>query len=542
MLIFVLQAIWTFISDFAGKDIELIIIAKFLFYYLPYQVPLLLPLTILVASIMTFGNFAENYEFAAMKSAGISLQRAMKSLIFFIVLLGFATFYFSNTVIPWAEFKAINLKNNIAKVKPTMAIVEGVFTEIGEYNMKVGKKTGDNNQYLKDVIIHQKLKGRPGNYTVIKADRGELASEESSSFLELILYDGHYYNEIYPKTFQERKKLPFVKSSFEEHIINIDLSQINNVDLGNENVTHPYKMLNTRELISQIDTASTEINETQNRYQNLIKQRNGFYSVNNRERVRRKYEKPTIEKTKTDSNTKKTSSLINSKAKEKAKSKTVSRTAQLKLDSNNTQNRSLSNLSQTEIDTAENKISANQTIKESVHTDLSEVYDMEEILSEFPEREWSQMLSRAISTVNSIIPQVKNQEYTYKNKSIILNKTEIHLHNKYALGVACVILFFVGAPLGAIIRKGGIGLPLVFAILIFLFYHFLGIFAQNSAETGQINPIIGSWISTIIFFPIGFYFTYRATTDQGFINVDFISVPLRKLLIKLKLDKYKTRA
>ena len=109
------------------------------------------------------------------------------------------------------------------------------------------------------------------------------------------------------------------------------------------------------------------------------------------------------------------------------------------------------------------------------------------------------------------------------------------------MGVACVILFFVGAPLGAIIRKGGIGLPLIFAILIFLIYHFLGIFAQNSAETGKISPFLGSWISTFIFFPVGFYFTYRATTDQGFINIDFIAVPVRKLLVKLKLDKYKTR-
>lgn len=534
MLIFMLQAIWTFISDFAGKDIELLVIAKFLFYYLPYQVPLLLPLTILVASIMTFGTFAENYEFAAMKSAGISLQRAMKSLIFFIVLLGFATFYFSNTVIPWAEFKAINLKNNIAKVKPAMAIIEGVFTEIGEYNIKVVKKTGSDGQYLDDVIIHKKIKGRPGNYTVIKSEKGELASEKNSNYLKLILYDGNYYDEVYPKTVEQRKKLPFVKSSFKEHIINIDLSEINNVDLGDESVSHPYKMLNSSELVSQIDTASIQLNENQHRYQNLIIQRNGFYSVYNRKSIKSKTKpskdtqnKDTIGKNETDK-FQQDSLAQKSNTTSKTSKKSIARSPQLELNKK-ALNDSLD---------VEAIVNSKDGPK---YKDLSEEFDVQVILEEFPDREWPQVFSRAISTVNSISPQIQNQENTYKNRFTILNKTEIHLHNKYALGVACVILFFVGAPLGAIIRKGGIGLPLVFAILIFLIYHFLGIFAQNSAESGKISPFLGSWLSTFVFFPVGVYFTYRATTDQGFVNIDFITVPLGKLLIKLKLNKYKTR-
>ncbi|GGE19390.1 hypothetical protein GCM10010831_20620 [Psychroflexus salis] len=537
MLIFVLQAIWQFISDFAGKDIELLVIAKFLFYYLPYQVPLLLPLTVLVASIMTFGNFAENYEFAAMKSAGISLQRAMRSLILFIVIFGFATFYFSNTVIPWAEFKAINLKNNIAKVKPAMAIVEGVFTEVGNYNIKVNKKSGENNQFLEDVIIHQKLKGRPGNYTVIKSEEGELASEENSNFLKLILHNGHYYNEIYPNTVEKRRTLPFVKSSFKEHIINIDLSEINKVDLGDESVSHPYKMLNISELVSQIDTASADLNRAQDRYQNLIIQRNGFSSVNNRTPIKKKIKKDTSKKENTPNKNQDNNSSSQNKPEDSAKLSDFAHKAIL------TKSKSIQSIlnENRQKDNNQNNSNKNTNKTDPQYKDLSSVYDMEEIVFEFPDRESGQIFSRAISTVNSILPQIKNQQNSYKNRFIVLNKTETHLHNKYALGVACVVLFFVGAPLGAIIRKGGIGLPLVFAIVIFLIYHFLGIFAQNSAETGKISPFLGSWISTFVFLPVGIYFTYRATTDQGFVNIDFISVPIRKLLIKLKLDKYKTR-
>lgn len=539
-----LQAIWQFISDFAGKDVELLVIGKFLLYYLPYQVPLLLPLTILVASIMTFGNFAENYEFAAMKSAGISLQRAMKSLIIFIVILGYATFTFANTVIPWSEFKAINLKNNITKLKPAMAIVEGVFTEIGTYNIKVVKKTGDNNQYLHDVVIHRKDPKAVGNYTVIKADDGELFSEENSNTLQLILFNGNYYDEIIPKTYQERQRLPFVKSSFEEYTINIDMSEFNNVDLDDESVKHPYRMLNVSELRVQVDSFSKVINKSNSRFNNLMKQRTGFSKIS-------QLNSPFIDAKDSISESRKIPSSL--------KDSVSQAIADLALDEGK-----ISQLTSEAVDsleagviydiekesiesfTNENNSKASQFNKQIERTrsrpkDLSEETSMDSILQTFPDREIAQIFSRALSTVNSIQPQIENQNFSMRNSKLLINKTEITMHKKYALAIACIILFFVGAPLGAIIRKGGMGLPLIFAIVLFLIYHFIGIFAENAAETGKISPFMGAWTSTFIMLPLGVYLTQRATTDQGFVNLDFISVPLTKLLIKLKLNKYKTR-
>src|SRR5690606_26236283 len=124
MLIFVLQAIWLYISELAGKDLDVLVVLKFLLYITPTLIPLILPLTILLASIMVFGSFAENYEFAAMKSTCISLHRAMRGLSIFIVLLSLVTFLFSNNVIPWAHFESHNLSQNIAKLKPSFAIAE----------------------------------------------------------------------------------------------------------------------------------------------------------------------------------------------------------------------------------------------------------------------------------------------------------------------------------------------------------------------------------------------------------------------------------
>ncbi|HNU60559.1 MAG TPA: LptF/LptG family permease, partial [Aquaticitalea sp.] len=184
MLIFVLQTVWLYISELAGKDLDMATVGKFLLYFMPKLMPLVLPLTILLASIMVFGSFAENYEFAAMKSTGISLQRAMRSLSIFIVGLAITVFFFANNVIPWAEFNSYNLRKNIAQLKPALAIAEGQFNEIGDINIKVEKKSGDRGQYLKNVVMHIKQPKRTGNYKVIVANNGELIGSENSNLLQ----------------------------------------------------------------------------------------------------------------------------------------------------------------------------------------------------------------------------------------------------------------------------------------------------------------------------------------------------------------------
>src|SRR5699024_7456622 len=169
----VLQTIWLYISELAGKDLDIWIVLKFLWFVSPRLMPLVLPLTILVTSLMVFGNFAVQYEFAAMKFSGISLQRAMGSVMTFIILLSITAFFFANNVIPYSEYKWLNLRRNISQFQPSMVITEGQFSQIGDdFNIKVEEKSGDRGQYLKDVVIHKKDIRRPnGNFTVIIADR-----------------------------------------------------------------------------------------------------------------------------------------------------------------------------------------------------------------------------------------------------------------------------------------------------------------------------------------------------------------------------------
>jgi len=446
MLIFVLQAIWLYIKELAGKDLDVVTILKFLMYITPTLIPLILPLTILLSSIMVFGNFAENYEFAAMKSTGISLQRAMSGLGVFIFILSITTFFFSNNVIPWAHYESHNLRKNIAKVKPAMAIAEGQFNDIGDnFNIKVEEKSGENGKFLKGVTIHKKSSTRvAGNHTVIIAETGELASQEDSNILKLILYDGYYYDDTPPKKLKDRQKKPFVKSEFKKHIMNIDLTELNNVDLDEKNVDNKYSMLNIAELNHTLDSLKLE------RQDNVMEFSKSMYNRTN-------------------------IATLNISLKSKK-----------------------------------------DTIYEGPLLDL------------FDTRFKVQLLDYAVNNVSSTKQIMTSKEKTLKNKSIWINKHGIELHKRFALAVACIILFFVGAPLGALIRKGGLGLPMVIAIVLFLTYHFIGLFAENSAKNGKLNPVLSAWFSTLIMFPLSIFLTKRATEDRGLFEFDHITVPIKK--------------
>ncbi|WP_188604482.1 LptF/LptG family permease [Aquaticitalea lipolytica] len=449
MLIFVLQAIWLYISELAGKDLDIDVVFKFLLYVTPTLIPLILPLTILLTSIMVFGNFAENYEFAAMKSTGISLQRAMRSLSVFIIGLSVVTFFFANNAIPWANYNFYNLRKNIAQVKPAMAIAEGQFNEIGNINIKVEEKSGDKGQYLKNVVMHQRKGNRPGNNTVIVAESGELIGNENSNILQLILYNGNYYEEIFTKNPRDFQKKPHAKSSFEKYTLNIDLEALDNVDLEDKSSTDRFNMLNTSDLIKTINGLNEDRTLDLKGFSETLYTRTSISTLNN-------YLEPK---------------------------------------------------------------------KDTIYNG--------NIIDLFETKTKIQLLNLALNTTTSTSQIIETKKQSLAVNTKWLNKHIISLHEKYALGFACIILFFVGAPLGALIRKGGIGLPLVIAILLFLTYHFIGIFVKNSSQDGSVNPIFATWLSTLIMLPLSIYLTSRATKDRGLLEFDSYFEPIKKFL-KLK--------
>lgn len=448
--IFILQTVWLFISELAGKDLDLILVVKFLLFSMPRIIPLVLPLSVLLASIMTFGNLAENYEFAAMKSSGISLQRAMRGLIVFIFVLSIVAFWFANNVIPYAEYKFMNFRKNIAQAKPAMAIAEGQFSDVGFYNIKVNKKSGENGNILTGVTIHEKPNNVGENKTVIKAKDGKLISSEKSSILKLVLNDGYYYQDVTPTKYEDRAKLPFVKAAFKKQVINIDLSELNKVDEDKESVGSTNAMLNVNELRYTLDSLNKNLDNEIVSFSENINQRVGIRKA-----------------------------PIAVKADKKKKP----------LPNNP--------------------------------------------LSLYTTKQKSDILKMASSNVTSNIYSIETTQKDLKDKQRDINKHLTALYEKFVIAFACFLMFFIGAPLGAIIRKGGLGLPIVFAVLIFITFHFINTFGKRLSQEGGMSPFMGSWMSSFVLSPLAILLTYRATNDNGLINFDAITTPISQLFQKI---------
>ncbi len=424
---------------------------------MPSVVPLVLPLSIVLASIMTFGNLSENYEFAAMKSAGISLSRAMRGLSVFIVILAVAAFAFANNIIPFAEYKFVNFRKNLAQVQPALAIGEGQFNDVGDYNIKVNKKSGKDGRYLTGVTIHKKSQLDSRNSTVIKAKTGELISSKKSSILQLVLNDGYYYEDIVPKNFQDRNKQPFAKSSFKKYILNIDLSSLTGGNLDDTQISNTNTMLTVNELQYTIDSLATDYKKelrsfSDNSYQRTI--------------ILNPYQLPI----------------------------------------NNT------NLSEVET---------------KVLPSNSAVLDI------FEKADQIEVLKVANSFVLNSSFGINSSRIEFENKQKNINNHWIAFYEKFVIAFSCFLMFFIGAPLGAIIRKGGLGLPIVFAVLIFIIFHFINTFGKKIAQEDEISPFLGTWMSSIVLAPLAVLLTYRATNDIGLINMDMIMLPIQKLLKKL---------
>ena len=473
MFIFIFQTIWLFIDDLAGKGLDIVIIGKFLFYLMPDLTEKVLPLTVLLSSILTFGSIAENYEFAAMKASGISLQRSMLSLIVFVTILGGVTFFFANNVIPLSQRKIYNLRRNIAKIKPAAVVSEGVFSDFEGMNIKVDEKYGDNDRFLKNVIIHIKSKSNL-NTTVIKSKTGELISSEASDLIQLVLKDGHYYEDVTSKSNESKMKFPFAKADFDTYTMNIEIPEIDNDELEQERDISTDKMKNISRLNKDIDSLRGDNYKIVRAFSKNIESRSGIFI-------------PLITKN-TDS------------AKVDMVTKKDSISAERAI-------------------IAKSNIAWQDSIKEN-------------FLVLFPDWQQIQILSSAKNATSSILGSVSGKKEEMQKRYKIYRMHILSLHNKYALAFSCIVLFFVGAPLGAIIRKGGLGLPMVIAIVLFLIYYFIGVFASNYAKEGNIHPMLGAWLPTLIMLPLGVYLTKRATEDKGMMNFGFISDFFKKLFKK----------
>lgn len=445
-----MQFIWLYVDDMLGKGIEWYVIVELLIYSSANLVPLALPLSVLLASLMTFGNLGEHFELVSFKAAGISLQKIMRPIFVFVAFLSVAAFLFSNHVVPVANLKFFSLLHDIRSQKPAINIKPGVFySEIEGYTIRVKEKeeTEDGREMLKDVMIYNHTENN-GNRQLTIADSGIMSISPDKSYFSIVLFNGIDYQD--QQEARVNKLYPFSRFAFQENEMRISLEgfQFNRTD--EDAFKHDYRLFNLKQISHQTDTLERE-------YQNHIAD---------------------IEQ------------LL------------------------------------------KNSYLFNDTIFTKQRKIGTSIPNFEEYLSSLSETEMNQIYGIAISNcrTNKGRSGAAASQQVINRRSIA--RLGIEWHRKYAFSLACIIMFFIGAPLGAIVKKGGLGMPVVISVIFFIFFWVLSIIGEDMAKEMVIQPYQGMWLSFFVLLPLGIFFTYKATTDSVMFNLDAYFGVFKKLFVK----------
>ena len=468
LFIVLMQFLWKHIDDLVGKGLPFSLIGELFFYAGVSMVPMALPLAILLASLMTYGNFGEKFELTAMKASGISLVHSMRPLMILIALIAIGAFFFQNYALPPAQVKMWTLLFSMRQKSPEVEIPEGVFyDQIPGYNLLVQEKNRETGM-LYDVMIYDVTRGGD-NATILLADSGQMAFTNDMRYLFLHLYTGEQFENLREQKSLD-KNVPFRRESFLDKQILIPFdANFNRMDEGG--IRSQYVGKNIVELQHTIDSVTNRIDSTGAIYANDLR-RNAFPLL-----VDRASGKP----------------LFTKELEEKKKTK------------------------------AEGLEAFADTAKPLPPLNIDSM-----ILS-VPMDKRERIFDNALSLSRRQVNEMQFKSAVISDDKLSIRRHQIELLKKYTLSVACLIFFFIGAPLGAIIRKGGLGTPLVISVLLFLFYYIIDNTGYKMARDGRWEVWVGIWLSTFILAPLGVYVTYKAMNDSAVFNPDSYKELLRKL-------------
>lgn len=440
LFVLVLQFFWLYIDDLVGKGLDLFTVCRLTMYVAAFNIPLALPLAILLSSIMTFGNLGETFELVAIKSAGISLLRFMRPLLVISILLCGAAFLFINNIIPITTLKMNTLKYDIVMSKPAFDLKEGVFYDkIDGYVIKIGKKEKDNST-IRNVIIYEKNSGVQDN--MIVANSGEMKVSADKHSIEFNLKDGWRYEEQ-----GTGLQTDYIRMGFKEYKKIFDLSSFQLNKTEDSTFKDHYRMLSLRQLDKRIDSLERLRNQLQERSRTEV-----AYQVS------------------------------------------FSR----------------------DLDTGWAKLTS----------PVKKIRSLKEII---PDSLREMIQETAIGKINAAKFSLDNNANEYEAKRKDLRFHLIEWHRKFSMSVAVLVLFFIGAPLGSIIRKGGLGLPLVFAIVFFVIFFLLNNFGEKFVKEDVLQPVAGMWMATFILLPVGLFLVVKAMRDSQLFNKEAYFRLFRKL-------------
>jgi len=424
IFIMVMQFLFKYINDLVGKGLEFPVVSEFILYLTASMVPMALPLAILMAALMTFGNLGEYYELTAMKSSGISLVRIMLPLIVLIVFMSIGAFAFSNYALPVANLKLRSLLFDIQRKRPAFNIVEGIFYNgIEGYSMRIDTKDPNTNM-LYGIRIYDHTE-RKGNNLVTIADSGFMEVSDDDAYLIFTMYNGRSYNEIdSDRKNRQGFTFPHRRDYFQQQSLLIELTGFG-LDRTDESLFKSnYSMMSLATLEHYEDSFKTEINKIYNGLEESLSNRT-YYNY------RRARPIPGADQ-------------------------------------------------QTTMDTTVYRL------------------NVDSLLNEMPERRRVQTIETALSHARASMNFISTSESNSSSKVTRLRKYQIEIHRKFTLSIACLIFFFIGAPLGAIIRKGGLGMPAVISVLFFLIWYIISMSGEQFARDSALSPFLGMWLSSAI--------------------------------------------
>ena len=449
LFIFMMQFMWRYVDELIGKGLTLDVLAHFFYYAGLTLIPMSLPLAILLASLITFGNLGERFELLSMKAAGIPLIRILQPIIIFNILLCIGSFYFQNVTGPEAQKKFYTLIYSMKQKSPELEIPEGIFySEIPGYNIFVEKK-GKENGMLYGVMIYSTTDGYE-DAQIVLADSAELKTTADEKHLMLTMYAGERFRNMQAQgNMMARANVPYMRETFiqETDLIPFD----NNFNMMDANVfSGSAQTKNLREIETGLDSLAH-------------------------------------------------------------KSDSIGRSLFAYLQ-NTTYRRKVNIASQ---DSA--KI-ARQTL------------NFDTLYSQLTVSQQQSILRNAMQKST-----VATNEYEFRGliSKDIDQSTRTHWvewHKKFTLSLACLFFFFIGAPLGAIIRKGGLGVPVVISVTIFIFYYIINVSGEKMAKSGEWVPWFGEWLSSMVLCPIGIFLTYKANKDSAVFNIEAYINVIRKIL------------
>ena len=513
LFVLIMQFLWVYIDDIIGKGTGVLVMVELISYLSISLVPMALPIAILISSVMVMGNMAEHYELAALKSAGVPLLRIMAPLIVLSFGVTILSFLCSNYIIPVANLKFKSRLYDIKRQKPMLSLETGVFNDdFRNMIIHIGDK-GKDNRTIHDVLIYDHNSYNNKKVSVITASKGEMFTTADKRFFVMNLFDGTQYQEtkVNPdkKQSKERtKNYPFVRTSFKEWTKVFDLSEFDMRETDRELFQDNRTMLSAAQLRTSIDSIDSELNRRWNKYHNHLYRNFHFL----KDSIKQKspptqnpsdFAEPNLQQKVKVANTNLPKTNNKKPLKAKAKPKKVNK----------------------KVPKTTNKYKGN--IPKQSCIDSLALYA--NFLESFGKKDRDAIGRRLSSALHSLANESQSSNISIASKTESRVKHIFELNNKYSMAVVCMIFLFIGAPMGAIIRKGGFGYPILVAIFFFVFFIIMGIFFKKIAESNTLPALLAAWMPCAILFPLGLLLTSRAMNDSKLINWELIRERLSSL-------------